>query len=112
MKKNILVSAMLLLFTSITTNANGNKAFDNVIKVNKISQEKIITITLKVTGMTCAGCSIALQRELKNIEGVIENDVQYPGNIAIIKYDSSKTTLIELVKVFENKGYKAEVVKS
>jgi periplasmic mercuric ion binding protein len=110
MKKSILIP-FLILFISVQANAKIDNVLVKKIEINKPVQEKIKTITLKVTGMTCAGCSISLQKEIKSVEGVIENDVKYPGDIAIIKYDSTKITIDELVKVIENKGYIAEIFK-
>jgi periplasmic mercuric ion binding protein len=113
MKKSILIPFLCFVFFVSQTKATTNyRTIVNQIEITNPLQDTIKTITLKVTGMTCAGCSISLQKEIKSVEGVIENDVQYPGDIAIIKYDSTKTTIDELVKVIENKGYKAEEVKS
>tara|TARA_R110001583_G_scaffold13031_2_gene56914 strand:- start:8820 stop:9161 length:342 start_codon:yes stop_codon:yes gene_type:complete len=110
MKKSILIP-FLILFISVQASAKIGSVLVKKIEINKPVQEQIKTITLKVTGMTCAGCSISLQKEIKSVEGVIENDVKYPGDIAIIKYDSTKITIDELVKLIENKGYIAEIFK-
>jgi len=112
MKKSILIPFLCFLFFAFQTRAAINyKAIVNQIEITSPLQDSVKTVTLKVTGMTCAGCSIALQKEIKNTAGVIENDVQYPGDIAIIKYDSAKTTIDKLVKVIENKGYTAVLIK-
>lgn len=57
--------------------------------------------------MTCAGCSNHVSSALKNIDGVIEQNVEYPGDVATIKYDASKTNPTEMIKAIENVGYKA-----
>ena len=112
MKKSILIPFLCFVFFASQTRAAINyRAIVNQIEITNPLQDTIKTITLKVTGMTCAGCSISLQKEIKNSEGVIENDVQYPGDIAIIKYNSSLTTISNLIKVIENKGYTAELIK-
>lgn len=74
-------------------------------------QTKVQTIKLKITGMTCAGCSNHISTALKNVNGVIENKVEYPGDLATIKYESTKTNTIEIIRVIEKTGYKAEIIK-
>ena len=65
---------------------------------------------LILTGMTCAGCSNHVSTALKNIKGVIEQNVEYPGDVATIKYDASKTNPTEMIKAIEKAGYKAEII--
>ncbi len=43
--------------------------------------------------------------------GVISDEVKYPGDIAIIKYEASKISEKEIIAVIEKAGYKAEVQK-
>ncbi|MEJ7691595.1 cation transporter [Daejeonella sp.] len=76
-----------------------------------VSKSEPKEVTLKITGMTCAGCTNSIHSALSETNGVIKNEVKYPGNIAIIKYDASKTSVAELIKVIEKTGYKAEVQK-
>lgn len=69
------------------------------------------TITLKITGMSCAGCASHIHTALSKIEGIISDEVKYPGDIAVVKYDASKIKIEEIIKVIEKAGYKAEVLK-
>lgn len=47
---------------------------------------------------------------LKNIDGVVEQSVEYPGDIATIKYEASKTNPAAMIKAIGKTGYKAEVI--
>lgn len=69
------------------------------------------TVTLKITGMSCAGCASHIHSALSKTEGVISDEVKYPGDMAIIKYDASKISEKEIIAVIEKTGYKAEVQK-
>ena len=69
------------------------------------------TITLKITGMTCAGCASHIHTALSKTEGVINDEVKYPGAVAIIKYDASKISEKEIIAAIEKAGYKAEIIK-
>lgn len=59
--------------------------------------------------MSCAGCASHIHTALTKANGIIKDEVEFPGNIAIIKYDASKTTVAEIIKAIETIGYKVEV---
>jgi copper chaperone CopZ len=70
------------------------------------------TVTLKITGMSCAGCASHIHTALSKTVGVISDEVKYPGDIATVKYDASKISEKEIIAVIEKTGYKAEVIKT
>lgn len=70
------------------------------------------TVTLKITGMSCAGCASHIHTALSKTDGVISDEVKYPGDIATVKYDASKVSEKEIIAVIEKTGYKAEVIKN
>ena len=61
--------------------------------------------------MSCAGCANHIHKVLSKTDGVISDEVKYPGNIATVKYDASKISEEQIIKVIEKAGYKAEVQK-
>ena len=85
-------------------------AFNTQAQTKEVSvKEK--TVELKVTGLTCAGCNSNLSNVLKETTGVLENSVKFPGDIAVVKFDSDKTSskqIIEAIK--ENTSYMAVIV--
>src|SRR5438552_10829194 len=65
--------------------------------------------TLKVTGMTCAGCEAAVKIAAKKVDGVTDVAVSYDKATADVTYDPAKTTPDAIAKVISEKtGYKAE----
>ncbi len=76
-----------------------------------VSKDEPREVTLKITGMSCAGCSNHIHAALSKTTGIISDDVKYPGDIATVKYDASKISEKEIIAVIENAGYKAEIVK-
>jgi len=72
--------------------------------------EKPKTIKLKITGMTCAGCSSHIANTLKAMAGIIDQSVLYPGDLAIITYDSAKTNPKAIIEVIQQLGYKVEII--
>lgn len=69
------------------------------------------TVKLKITGMTCAGCSTQISTVLKNINGVLDQTVEYPAGIATVKYEPVKTNPDEMIKAIEKIGFTAELFK-
>lgn len=116
------MKSLLIFLGSIALIATANVCGCGVCKANaagktvKQSQflinEEPKTVTLKITGMSCAGCASHIHTALSKTEGVISDEVKYPGDIATVKYDASKISEKEIIAVIEKTGYKAEVIKS
>lgn len=115
--KSTLILLVSIAFIS-TTNVCGfgvckANAADKTVKQSQfLMKEEPKTVTLKITGMTCAGCASHIHTALSKTDGVINDEVKYPGDMAIIKYDASKISEKEIIAVIEKTGYKAEVIKS
>jgi len=67
-------------------------------------------VTLKVKGMTCAGCANHIQKALSGKEGVEDHEVKYPGDLVRVKYDPEKIKLEDVQKAIADLGYKVEPV--
>ena len=90
-----------------------------VASVSAQSVEKVkasvreASVEIKVTGMTCAGCASHVYKVLSETDGVIDNEVKYPGDIAVIKFNANKITSTELVATIEKEtNYKAALVNT
>jgi len=64
------------------------------------------TITLPVTGMTCANCAANIERGLKNLEGVQNTNVNFAAEQAVIAFDPKQLHVKEVVNNIERSGYK------
>lgn len=68
--------------------------------------------TIKVTGMTCAGCEAAVKIAAKQVDGVKGAKASYAKGTAEVTYDSAKTSPDAIAKAITQKtGYKTEVAK-
>lgn len=72
----------------------------------------IKTVKFKVTGMTCGGCANHISTALQKLDGVIDEDVEYPGDVAIVKFDPKRLNEKKIIQAIEGAGYKAQVLKS
>jgi len=110
MKKIILISSAAA-FIYLTTQICGCGSCE--AKTNPIEKSIVVgktkTVQLKITGMTCAGCSSHVTQTLQSVKGVSNVSLEYPGDVATVEYDASKTTPEVLIKAVTKIGYKAEV---
>ncbi len=68
--------------------------------------------TLKVAGMTCAGCEAAVRMAARSIDGVTDVKASYAKGNAEVTFDPSKTNPAAIAKVVTYKsGFKAEPVQ-
>ena len=77
------------------------------------SQPAMKVCTLKVAGMTCAGCEAAVKIAAKSVIGVKDVKASYDKANADVTYDPSKTAPEAIAKVITSKtGFKAEVPRA
>ena len=70
------------------------------------------TITVPVTGMTCASCVRRVERALSKKEGVAEASVNFAAEKATVVYDSAATNPDELIGAIKDAGYGTDVRES
>lgn len=63
------------------------------------------TVTLAVSGMTCATCPITVKRALTKVPGVTKVEVSYERLEAVVTFDDAKTTVRALIDATTNAGY-------
>lgn len=64
------------------------------------------TVTIKVEGMHCGGCSSSVTKALKATDGVEDVLVSFEKGEAVVKYDDEKVTVAKLHEVITNTGFK------
>jgi periplasmic mercuric ion binding protein len=114
MKKLMLISGVgILIYLSAQVCGCGSckaSATDSEITTSVKKGNK--TVQLKITGMTCAGCSDHVTQTLESVKGVSKVDLEYPGDVATVEYDATKTNKEELIAAVEKINYNAEEVKT
>ncbi len=69
----------------------------------------MITQKYKITGMTCAACSSAVERVTRKMEGVTESNVNLTTALLTITYDEAKVTPEAIIKKVDRAGFGAEL---
>ena len=64
-----------------------------------------------VSGMTCNGCAGGLKAELKSAPGVALAEVSLTNKLAVVAYDTNRTSPAKLVKVISEAGFEGKQVK-
>lgn len=62
-------------------------------------------LTLPITGMTCANCVAAVERNLKKLDGVSTAVVNLSSERATVEFDSAKLGLTDLIGRVQRAGY-------
>ncbi len=67
------------------------------------------TVTLSVSGMTCAACPITIRKALTDVDGVTEAVVSFDKKEAVVTFDDAKTDVSTLIEATTNAGYPSRV---
>jgi copper chaperone CopZ len=102
MKNVLAITLGLLLMFSAAQSVRGD---GNDTKV------KALKCTLKVSGMTCAGCEVAVRLAARSVDGVQDVTVSYAKGKAEVTYDPAKTSPAAIATAITKKsGFTAEQV--
>ncbi len=70
-----------------------------------------VTLTLKLRGMSCAGCARNIEKAIKVVPGMTEVSVNFAAEQATVEYDTRKTNLEKIQDAVEAAGYSAYSLK-
>jgi copper chaperone CopZ len=68
----------------------------------------IKTITLPIKGMSCSSCSRAVERQVENLEGLIDMNVDFATDSGEFTYDVNKLSYHTLIEKINEGHYKVE----
>lgn len=72
--------------------------------------EPVVTeVNIPVQGMTCGSCEHHIETEVKRKDGIVEIKADHEKAMAVVKYDSAKISLDDLVAAINETGYKASL---
>jgi len=70
-----------------------------------MDDDKNQKVELKISGMACAACSMAVENALKKLDGVSSAQVNLGAETAVVLYDAGKLALIDLETAIRKAGY-------
>ena len=69
------------------------------------------TVTLSVSGMTCANCAMNVERGVCRLEGVAYAHVNFASEQASITFDSAKVHLRDIIDTIKRSGFSVETAR-
>jgi len=66
---------------------------------------EIREVTMRITGMTCAACVVAIEKALERVHGVKEVVVNLATEKAFVKYDPKQASIVDLREAVRSQGY-------
>lgn len=73
-----------------------------IVVLNKLN---ITKAELTIDGMTCKSCEKHIDHEVNKLSGIINSDVTYENGTALITFDGSKTSILQIEKAINATGY-------
>ena len=73
-----------------------------------MAMAKEATAKIKVTGMTCGSCVVAVKKALTNTKGVKSAEVSLEKELATVVYDNEQVKEQQLREAINKTGFKAE----
>ncbi len=70
------------------------------------------SITLPITGMTCANCAANIERGVTKLDGVFQANVNFASESAFVAFDSKKLGLNKVVEKITQSGFGVPTVKT
>ena len=65
------------------------------------------TVIIPVAGMTCAGCEMLVEEELRKVTGIIKVKASHEDKNAMVQFDESKVNLENVIEAINRTPYKA-----
>lgn len=69
------------------------------------AQDRRSRVVFKVRGIDCTTCALAIERQVKKMDGVEEVGTALMLNKMIIDYDETKTSVSKIMKTIDKAGY-------
>ena len=79
--------------------------------VSTIDKSQLQTVEFEVIGMTCGGCEAHVEHAVGELDGIVEVKASYEKENTLVKFDSSQTTIDEIVEAINTTNYKVEQSK-
>lgn len=71
-------------------------------------EEKLVKRVMKIKGMSCTGCEIRIENELKKLNGIVKVKASFKNSNVYVIYDSDLIKYETIVQCIEKMGYKID----
>jgi copper chaperone CopZ len=95
-----------------TVSSTGKAAGTEYTAETAFPEENLKLVHLDVKGMTCEGCEKAIVGSICKLDGIQEASASHTAAEAIVKYDSTKTSMEAIQQAIADAGYSVAGEKS
>lgn len=81
--------------------------YNSRASVATAGESEMQTVDLRIEGMTCAGCAVAVRRALERVPGVAGAEVDFEKKLAHVRYNKETVKLEQLAEAVAAAGYRA-----
>ena len=75
------------------------------------SEDDFKVVKLNVSGMTCQKCERSVKKTVKRLKGIDTVEIDYESGNGYVKFNKTKTSQSEILKILELSGYLSEIRK-
>lgn len=110
------VSVQLTTDSAVVESENDHFPMDGVRKAveqagYEVAESPAASVTFDVDGMSCTGCSSAVEKALSRHEGVRKANVNLTAGKAFVDFDAEAVSPDELADAIRNAGYEVRAQK-
>jgi len=105
----VIIFAAFPYYSSVFVPKSSNPQTTIAKNANQIIITNISQTTIKIEGMTCAGCAANVESALKQQPGVKSVSVTLEPGQAIVSFDSNQVIVAQLIEAINKLGYKASI---
>lgn len=77
-----------------------------IFKKKSKDDSALETVELKIDGMHCTSCSMNVDGEMEELDGVKSSSTSYAKQKSVVKYDPKKVKVKQMEDVIKGLGYK------
>lgn len=74
-------------------------------EVNASQDARTETVKIKIDGMHCTSCSMNVDGELEDLDGVLSASTSYARQESVVEYDPQKVSVGRMEAVIKKLGY-------
>jgi copper chaperone CopZ len=100
MKRVLVLSIVCAFVIAGTAYAGSDEADQKLVE----GQARVI---IPVTGMTCGGCCVPVEKTVKTLDGVVSAKADYEKGLATVVYVEDEITVKQIVEAINTTKFKA-----
>lgn len=70
---------------------------------------KVVKKKLKITGMHCTACSMNIDFDLEDLEGIKSAKTNYAKQESEVEFDEEKVNMQKIIETIKKTGYEAQI---